>query len=116
MSHHSPEVDKLLTDQLNGPAIDWGFTGDVAHAECAGAKAYAEMRMDGFADLRITDAAGVVLADITVRELSTDESITVSVMNVDTALLWSHARWVKAQATQPPPDGHTHTVESAGTP
>jgi hypothetical protein len=84
-----------------GPTVDWNFTDDIAHAECDGAKAYAEMRSDGSADLRITDAAGEVLADVIVRKLPADETITVSVMNVGTALLWSHARWSDARVKAP---------------
>lgn len=86
-----------------GPTVDWNFDGDTARADCAGAKAYAERRSDGCADLRVTDAAGEVLADVIVRKAPADDSITVSVMNVGTALLWSHARYVeaKAQAGQP---------------
>jgi hypothetical protein len=79
------------------PTIDWQFTGDVARAEHSGAKAYAEMRADGCADLRVTDATGEVLADVIVRKMPHDESITVSLMNVGTALLWSHLRWLQAQ-------------------
>lgn len=85
------------------PTIEWRFTGDVAHAECAGAKAYAETRSDGCADLRITDAAGVVLAEIIIRRLPT-EKVTVSLMNVGSALLWSHARWVATQTAAPATD------------
>lgn len=80
-----------------GPTVDWNFTDDVAHAECAGAKAYAEMRGDGCADLRVSTATGEVIADVIVRKMPADDSITVSVMNVGTALLWSHARWLEAR-------------------
>jgi lambda repressor-like predicted transcriptional regulator len=82
------------------PTIEWHFTGDVARAECAGGKAYAEMRGDGCADLRITDAKGEVLADVVVRKMPADETITASLMNVGTALLWSHARYVEAKAAE----------------
>jgi hypothetical protein len=82
----------------DGPTVDWNFTDDVAHAECGGAKAYAEMRSDGCADLTIRTATGELIADVIVRKMPADESITVSVMNVGTALLWSHARWAQAIA------------------
>lgn len=83
-----------------GPTVDWNFTTDVAHAECGGAKAYAEMRHDGCADLTVRTATGQLIADVVVRKMPADESITVSVMNVGTALLWSHARWFGAAVTQ----------------
>lgn len=79
------------------PTIDWTFTGAVARAEIAGAKAYAEAIDADRADLRITDATGEVLADVLVRKMPADESIAVSLMNVGTALLWSHVRWLEAQ-------------------
>lgn len=83
-----------------GPKIDWTFTGDVGRAECCGAKAYTERRDEETADLRITAESGDVIADLVVRKMTLDESITVSVMNVGCALLWSHARWVEAQAKE----------------
>lgn len=78
------------------PAIDWKFTGAVGRAEVSGAKAYAEVVDDKLADLRVTDAGGEILADVVVRRVSSDESITESVMRVGTALLWSHLRWIEA--------------------
>lgn len=75
-----------------GPEIAWTFAGATARAELAGAKAYAEQRGDGVADLRVTDASGQILADVVVYKLPADETITVSLMNVGCALLWSHAR------------------------
>lgn len=78
------------------PTIDWKFTGAVGRAEIDGAKAYSEAIDAERADLRVTDATGEVLADVVVRRMSKDESITVSVMNVGTALLWSHVRWLEA--------------------
>lgn len=83
------------------PTIDWNFTGSVGRAEIAGAKAYAEAIDDTRADLRITDATGEVLADVVVRKMDADDSITVSVMNIGTALLWSHMRWLEANKEAP---------------
>jgi len=71
-----------------GPEIAWTFAGATARAELAGAKAYAEQRDDGDSDLRITDADGEILAEVIVRKLHRDESITVSLMNVGCALFW----------------------------
>lgn len=89
------------------PTIEFKFDGSMATAELAGAKLFAERRDDDTANLKIVDAEGDLIADIMVRKMPRDENITVSVMNIGTALLWSHARWVEAQATQgsptPPP-------------
>lgn len=79
------------------PTIDWTFTGAVGRAEYRGAKLYAEALDSGQARLRLTAATGDVLADVVVFHLPADESITVSVMNVGTPLMWSHVRWLEAQ-------------------
>jgi len=39
-----------------------------------------------------------VLASVVISKLWDDESITVSVMNIGSALLWSDVRWLEAQA------------------
>ena len=91
------------------PTVDWKFTGAVTRAEISGATAYAEAIDENSADLRIKDATGEILADILVRKMAKDENITASVMNVGTALLWSHLRWLEAtkaaSATLPTGEG-----------
>lgn len=88
------------------PTIDFHFDGSLATAELAGAKLTADRRDDDTANLQIVDAEGHIIADVMVRKMPRDENITVSVMNIGTALLWSHARWKEAQA------GHVHVVDS----
>jgi hypothetical protein len=90
------------------PAIHFKFDGSLATAELAGAKLTASRAGDDRASLQIVDAEGEVIADVIVRKMPRDENITVSVMNVGTALLWSHARWAEVQAVDraspvPPP-------------
>jgi len=87
-----------------GPTIEFAFAGDVCTAELAGAKLRAERLDDEHADLRLHDATGKVLASVVVSKLWDDESITVSVMNIGSALLWSHVRWLEAQAGGQPED------------
>lgn len=87
------------------PTIDFRFDGSLATAELAGAKLMADRLDDERANLHIIDADGDIIADIMVRKMPRDENITASVMNIGTALLWSHARWREAQA------GHTHVVD-----
>jgi hypothetical protein len=82
------------------PTIEFQFAGSCCAAECAGAKLAAIALDENEATIRIEDAGGELLADITVRKMPHDENITVSVMNVGAALLWSHARWVAAQADE----------------
>lgn len=89
--------ENKFTIRVDGPyTIEWTFTGAVGRAEHNGAKAYAEALNDERADLRITDATGEVLADLIVRKMPADESITASVMNIGTALMWGHIRWLEA--------------------
>jgi len=83
------------------PRIDWAFSGALGDAGLSGAVASALVIDDKSASLLVTDGSGKVLADLVVRKLETDESITVSVMNVGSALLWSHHRWLEAQSSGP---------------
>lgn len=82
------------------PPVEWRFHGAVGEAECAGAHAIAVAIDDAQADLKIRDAIGLVIADVRVRKMPADESITVSAMGVGSALLWSHARWAEAEARE----------------
>lgn len=82
------------------PTIDFTFSGSLCAAECCGATLAAVLRDETCAaDVVVTDATGQQLADITVRKLPAGENISVSLMNVGSALLWSHARWVAAQTS-----------------
>lgn len=72
------------------PQIDWEFDNHQARARAFVATVLAEMQDDGSCMLLIVDTTGAILADIIVRKISRDESISVS-------LLWSHYRWQRAQ-------------------
>ncbi len=85
------------------PPINFEFEGDVGRAEYAGAKLYSEITdHPDIADLRVTDASGRLLADIVVQKLPSDDNITVSVIAVGSALLWSHYRWQQSSPTLGP--------------
>lgn len=77
------------------PTIEFHVRGDTCRAECAGAKLYAETRSDGGADLRITDAKGEVLADLVVNPRS-HRDLTENLVDIGSALLWSHWRFTQA--------------------
>lgn len=87
------------------PTIDFRFDGSLATAELAGATLTADASVgDGDrANLSIVDEQGEVIADIMVRKVETDSTITETVCRIGSALLWSHARWREAQAKQPAP-------------
>jgi hypothetical protein len=75
--------------------IVFHFTGDVCRADLAGAKLYIEARSDDGADMRLTDASGEILADLVVNARS-HRNLTENVIDVGSALLWSHWRWMEA--------------------
>jgi len=95
------------------PTIQFRFDGGLATAELAGAKLIASGAGEDRANLQITDAAGDLIADVIVRKMPAEESITISVMNIGTALLWSHARW--AQAVSKAPDAELTAANTAAT-
>lgn len=86
------------------PTISFEFQGALGHAMLAGATLTADLCGDDRANVTIVDERGEVIADVMVRKMPTDENITVSVMNIGTALLWSHARWVEAQRSETTPE------------
>lgn len=86
------------------PTIEFRFAGDTVTADLAGAHLYAEARGDDRCDLRVTDATGFVLANLVINERP-ERTMTENVMDIGSALLWSHWRWTEAQktaATTPP--------------
>lgn len=83
-----------------GPGIVFRFAGAVCVAELAGARLYSEMREDGGIDMRLTDSAGEVLADIIVKERA-HRNATENLIDVGSALLWSHWRYTEAMTSPP---------------
>lgn len=77
------------------PTIDFEFRGDTCRAKMEGAALYAKMRRDGNCDLRLKDAGGEVLADLVVNERS-HRTMTENVIDIGSALLWSHWRYLEA--------------------
>lgn len=78
------------------PEILFKFAGDTCKADLAGAELYAEVRGDGRCDVRVKDATGFVLADIVLNERA-ERTLTENVIDVGSALLWSHWRHQQAQ-------------------
>lgn len=93
------------------PTIEFRFDGSLCRAELAGARLVADASVgDGDrSNLQITAVDGEVIADVMVRKVETDSSITETVCRIGSALLWSHARYVEAKnaAPIPPPPGWT---------
>lgn len=88
---------KVTSVSVSGaPDIKFHFKGDTCRAELAGALLYVEGgRKDGGANMRLTDAAGEVLADIVVNERA-HRDMTENVVDVGSALLWSYWRYQQA--------------------
>ena len=96
--HHESRIFTVPSQSISGaPEIEFKFTGHVCRAELAGATIYIEGgRRDGGADLRLTDATGEVLADIVVNPRA-HRDMTQNVMDIGSALLWSHWRHQQAE-------------------
>lgn len=87
------------------PDITFRFHGDTCRAELAGATLYVEGgRKDGGADLRLTDASGEVLADLVVNERA-HRTMTENVVDIGSALLWSHWRHQQSASSESPEYG-----------
>jgi len=86
----------------DGPTIEFFFSGATCRATLDGAQLYAELCEEDKADLRLTDANGEILADVVVNPRS-HRTITENVMDVGSALLWSHWRYLRSQ---PPKNDH----------
>ena len=90
---------KVPQESIAGlPTIDFEFDGPHCRAKLAGATLLADCVESDRANVTVTDAHGVVLADVMVRHHPPDHDITESVLRVGSALLWSHARYVEAKA------------------
>ena len=100
------------------PTITFDVRSDTIYAELAGARLYAEARGGESADLRLVDASHEVLADLVVNRRA-HRNLTENVMDVGSALLWSHWRYVQSKnggpqaSTEPPaPPDLTRYVHS----
>ncbi len=91
----SKEFTMTSVSISGAPALEFRFAGDTCRASTAGAQLYCEMRGDGAIDMRLTDAAGEVLADLVVRQRP-HRNASENLADVGSALLWSHWRHVEA--------------------
>lgn len=82
----------------DGSTIKFDGRGSLMVATLAGARAEAIALDASAARLMVIDRDGTRLADLIVHRIPTDENLTVSTMNVASALLWSHERRAIAQA------------------
>lgn len=87
----------VTSQSISGaPDIEFQFKGDTCRATSSGAQLYCEMRGDGDIDMRLTDATGEVLADLVVRQRA-HRTATENLVDVGSALLWSHWRHEEAR-------------------
>ncbi len=94
------EFETTAVSISGAPDIRFHFKGDTCRAELAGAKLYAEGgRADGRTDMRITDATGFVLADLTINTRE-ERDDTENLTDIGSALLWSHWRHEHAKAVE----------------
>lgn len=89
------------------PTIEFRFAGDTCTADLAGAHLYAEGgRPDGGCDLHITDASGFVLASLVVNERP-ERNMTENLIDIGSALLWSHWRHTQSAPMSGGAEKHT---------
>jgi hypothetical protein len=84
------------------PPITFHFAGSIASAELAGAQLAAiaiedDERPDDDAEVVVTGADGFILARMLLRRRE-GRTTTENVMDVGSALLWSHWRWLQAKS------------------
>ena len=89
---------ETTTESTSGaPPITFTFEGDTFRAELAGAKLYGENEGRGISWMRMTDADGVRLADITAHPRA-HRTMSENVIDIGSALLWSHWRYLTTKA------------------
>ncbi len=93
-SHFSFPVESVA----GAPRFTLHFCEDTVRAELAGAALYGEMQADGLVRVRMTAADGEVLADLTLHPRAPTENV----VDIASALLWSHWRWVQAKTDRAP--------------
>lgn len=105
----STNFNQTSVSPSGAPDIVFAFAGDTCKAELVGARLYAEMRGDGGIDMRLTNRDGETLADLVLNKRA-HRNDTENLMDVGSALLWSHWRYVEAgrvtaeaSAPSPPP-------------
>ena len=96
--------ESISTD--GAPTIEFHFSGALVAAELGGATLSGCALADNKASLRIVDADGKELAKLTVYQHDESRTLTENVMDIGSALLWSHWRWLRSQA------GHATHVQA----
>lgn len=78
------------------PTINFDFAGSACAAELGGAKLAGVACSDDDAQIVITDVEGELLAKLTIHKRE-HRTLTENVMDIGSALLWSHWRWLQAK-------------------
>lgn len=94
--NHPSSFNVPSVSTSGAPEILFKFAGDTCTADLSGAHLYAEMRGDGGIDVRLTDAANEVLANIVINERH-HRNATENLMDIGSALLWSHWRYTQSE-------------------
>ena len=97
---------EVTSESTSGaPTITFQFIGDTFRAELAGALLRGEYEGDDRLRMCLVDREGEILADVTAHPRG-HRSTTENAIDVGSALLWSHWRWVESQ---PKSDEHPMT-------
>lgn len=88
----------VQVESISGaPGFAIHFRGHTLSAQLAGATLYGEAEGNDRTRLRLTDAAGELLADLTIHPRA-HRNATENVVDISSALLWSHWRWAQADS------------------
>lgn len=89
---------KVVSESIAGaPPITFEFIGDTFRASLVDAELHGELESKDMARMRLTSGIGEVLADISIHPRS-HRTLTENVMDIGSALLWSHWRHATAGA------------------
>lgn len=89
---------EVTSESTSGaPTITFAFKGDTFSAFLAGASLYGEYEGDDKLRIRLNDADGELLADVTAHPRN-HRNTTENAIDIGSALLWSHWRYVEASS------------------
>lgn len=91
------EFTQISVSPTGAPSIEFRFHGDTVSAGLCGAVLYVEAERDDGARMTLKAADGELLADVTVHARA-HRTLTENVMDVGSALLWSHWRWLEVES------------------
>ena len=110
MSDEANKFEVICASIGDAPTFAFQFHGDTVRAELAGATLYGEHEGNDRTRISLRAADGELLADITLHSRAHRDA-TENVIDVGSALLWSHWRWSRATAAKDRADLEVEVVD-----